>query len=105
MMTRRTSRRQWARIGTDLLQRCIASGLTVERRDGTFRSLPHAHRGLTPSGTWTAEARRNRELFNARMAELKATGRIPDDGLSRLDFVVEEEKALAPAVKLVRVRI
>jgi xylosylprotein 4-beta-galactosyltransferase len=95
----------WGFEDTDLLHRCIASGLTIEHRDDTFRSLSHAHRGLTAGGTWTAEALRNRELFNARMAELKATGRMPDDGLSRLDFVIEEEKALAPAVKLVRVRI
>ncbi len=95
----------WGFEDIDLHLRCIAAGLTIERRDGRFQSLPHKHRGASSDGRLAPETLRNRDLFNTSMAELKRTRTIPDDGLSDLVFAVEAQTPIAPGATLYRVRI
>jgi hypothetical protein len=84
----------WGGEDQEMLKRCILSDLAVERRDGTFRSLPHADRGYTsPGGPMTEDGIRNMTLFeerHARMADL-----MKEDGLSNLDFKLLRKAPIA----------
>jgi hypothetical protein len=95
----------WGFEDIDLRIRCIAAGLNVEHRDGTFQGLPHADRGRESDGRPTEEAVRNSNLFNARVADLKRTRTIPTDGLADLAFALESESMIGPNVHLHRVVI
>lgn len=95
----------WGFEDIDLRIRCIAASLGVEHRDGTFRSLPHPDRGRESDGSLTVEATRNSGLFNTRMADLKRTRTIPEDGLKDLTYTIESESVIGSNVHLHRVII
>jgi len=59
----------WGYEDTDLLQRCQRGGLTIERRDGTFVALPHAHAGYRDDDSPSEESEAMRALFEAKQAE------------------------------------
>jgi len=74
----------WGAEDYELGQRCVLSGIGFECRDGTYQSLPHEHRGLTPAGTHTKEAQRTFALFEGRRTRLREL--IAEDGLSTVDY-------------------
>lgn len=95
----------WGFEDTDLLLRCRAMGLAIEHRDGTFNSLAHADRGFNSDGTPSAESLKNRAVFEAKVAELRRTGTIPDDGLRDLRYQIDGKTDIGPNVRLHRVII
>lgn len=101
----------WGYEDADLRERCLACGLDIELRDGTFEALTHPNRGHNADMTPTASAIRNRRRFfeqfppdGSRQAEVR-------DGLGGLDFKVVETINLEPiqgersalSLKIVRV--
>ena len=73
----------WGYEDTDLLQRCQHGGLTIERRDGTFVALPHAHAGYRDDDSPSQEAEAMRALFEAKQAQPE---RARIDGLGSVRF-------------------
>jgi hypothetical protein len=74
----------WGPEDEELGMRCKLTGLGFDRRDGTYRGLPHRHAGFSAPGVLTEEARRTRALYAVRRRNLLAV--MADDGLSSLQF-------------------
>lgn len=82
----------WGPEDLELGIRAELMGLKRERRDGTFRSLPHPDNGLNPDLTPTPEAKATIALWQTRKDRLIDI--IPNDGLTSLTFKVLEENPL-----------
>jgi hypothetical protein len=80
----------WGYQDSDLRQRCVAEGLEIGLRDGTFEVLPHRSRGFLVGGGPTEENRRNRLLFTARRAVAKTLRLHRSDGLSTIGYKILE---------------
>ena len=74
----------WGGEDQEMLKRCILTDLAVERRDGTFRALPHADRGYSKPGVMNDEGMRNLALFESRHENMLDL--IKEDGLTTSDF-------------------
>jgi len=77
----------WGAEDMDFRNRCLAAGLRIAARDGTFHALRHPHNGILPDGSLRAEVRPNFAL----LASLWPRGPcppVPDEGLRTLDFEV-----------------
>jgi hypothetical protein len=74
----------WGPEGRDLAKRCQIAGLGFEKRDGTFISLPHKHRGFKADKTWTEEAVETHKLFQEKMKDFHHN--YLNDGLNTLEF-------------------
>lgn len=102
----------WGFEDSELRRRCVAAGLTIQYRDGTFRPLQHPHQGIGGDGNWTTTAQRNFGLLKSRWSGLKRGEVQRRDGLSSLRFAVlaREEfppdgPASAPPVRKTKVAI
>ncbi|MCC7275030.1 MAG: galactosyltransferase [Alphaproteobacteria bacterium] len=85
----------WGFEDSELRQRCVAAGLEIRYRDGTFEALPHAHQGFGPAGALNVTAERNRGLLKSRWRRL-ATGEAQrHDGLTSLRFRVASRHRLS----------
>lgn len=80
----------WGFQDSDLRERCIAEGLKIGFRDGTFTVLPHRSRGFRMDGAPTEEHERNRLLYEERRAVAKTLRRHRSDGLGDLDYKLLE---------------
>jgi len=80
----------WGYQDSDLRERCIAEGLEIGLRDGTFEVLPHRSRGFLVAGGPTEENKRNRLLFTARRAVAKTLRLHRSDGLSNIEYKILE---------------
>jgi hypothetical protein len=81
----------WGFSDTEMTVRCNITGLDFDKRDGTYQSLPHPHRGIERDGkTLTNDAAKNRERFVSRFPTLKETFR--QDGIADLTFRVLESR-------------
>lgn len=88
----------WGYQDADLRERCIAEGMQIGLRDGTFEALPHRSRGFLATGGPTEENKRNRLLFTARRAVAKSLRLHRSDGLSNIEFrILERGPILDPA--------
>jgi hypothetical protein len=52
----------WGPEDRELGFRCRMLGFEIDRRDGTYIPLKHAHTGFLSEGVWTEEARPTNEL-------------------------------------------
>jgi len=75
----------WGFHDNDLRNRCLAEGLEIELRDGTFNTLPHRNRGFASMGVPSEESRRNRAFYDARWPTPKDR-RYREDGLGNADY-------------------
>jgi glycosyl transferase family 7 (putative galactosyltransferase) len=82
----------WGCEDLELGQRCHIVGLGFEKRDGTYRALPHPHAGWTNLGTRTEDAQRTHAIFQKRRACLSEL--LPKDGLSTLTFKLLEKRPI-----------
>jgi N-terminal region of glycosyl transferase group 7/N-terminal domain of galactosyltransferase len=80
----------WGYQDSDLRERCLAEGLEIGFRDGTFEVLPHRSRGFLTSGEPTEENRRNRALYEARRAVATTERPHRSDGLGSTEYKVLE---------------
>lgn len=83
----------WGPEDFELGQRCKFLGMNFERRDGTYKALPHKHAGFSAPGIWTDEARRTGEVFEERRKNF--TTLMMQDGLNSLAFNVMEKRPLS----------
>ena len=74
----------WGSEDKELGARCVFTGLGFERRDGTYRALPHRHAGFAAPGIYTEAARRNRALFRTRRERIREL--MDEDGLRNVRF-------------------
>lgn len=100
----------WGYEDTDLRHRCLAHGLTVDHRDGTYQPLQHRNRGLNRDLSYNEVGRKNRRRFNQRKSDLRFKEISGGDGLGQLDYRIDERRPLADpagspfqAVELVKV--
>jgi hypothetical protein len=82
----------WGPEDRELGFRCRAQGYQIERRDGTYIPLKHAHAGFSAEGVWTEEARHTMELNKKRQLRLREL--IDEDGLNTLKFDLVQKKPL-----------
>ena len=74
----------WGPEDKELGMRCVAAGLGFDRRDGTYRALPHKHAGFSAPKVHTEEARRYLALFETRRERIREL--MDEDGLQNLRF-------------------
>ncbi|MGH6727177.1 MAG: galactosyltransferase-related protein [Pseudolabrys sp.] len=74
----------WGPEDKELGMRCVAAGLAFDRRDGTYRALPHTHSGFSAPGVFTEEAKRNLAVYEKRRDRIGEL--MDDDGLRNLKF-------------------
>lgn len=74
----------WGAEDRELRERCNVAGLGFDRRDGTFRGLPHEHAGFSSSGVHNDVAARNTALRLDRQKDFRDF--MVMDGLSSLSF-------------------
>ena len=79
----------------DLRERCLAEGLSIGLRDGTFESLPHRNRGWTATGERTEEHRRNLALYEHRKSVARTERLHRTDGLDTIDYKLIERSGIA----------
>ncbi len=72
----------WGCEDVDLRFRVECASKSIDRRDGTFRALPHPHRGFVTPGVLNAEARATHALLRGRLHDFPSYAR--RDGLSTL---------------------
>jgi N-terminal region of glycosyl transferase group 7/N-terminal domain of galactosyltransferase len=82
----------WGPEDVDLRLRCESRGLSIARRDGTFRALPHRHNGFVSPGVHSEQGVATHRLFEARRARFLE--HCASDGLSTLTMTVEWSKPL-----------
>lgn len=98
----------WGMEDVELRARCDLAGLAIDRRDGTYRSLPHSSSGWSAQGR-TAEAEATRALWRQRAPQLSDLVR--SDGIGSLRYTVQSRNTVRvsgldyPRVELVRVDI
>lgn len=95
----------WGFEDVDLRNRCLAAGLDIELRDGTYQPLHHANAGLDASLSFTEDARRNRALCRAKHERLLRDGVDRADGLTSCRFEVVGRIDLGPAAERVTVHL
>jgi predicted glycosyltransferase involved in capsule biosynthesis len=76
----------WGAEDEELGMRCALTGLGFDRRDGTYRALPHKHGGYSAPGVYTEEARRTLALFEARRQHILEF--MKEDDLQALKFKI-----------------
>jgi xylosylprotein 4-beta-galactosyltransferase len=74
----------WGPEDKELGVRCVLTGLGFDRRDGTYRALPHKHAGFAAPGVYTDDAQRNLVLYETRRERIREL--IDVDGLRNLKF-------------------
>jgi len=82
----------WGPEDLELGLRCRLAGSTINKRDGTYRPLPHQHAGFMKPGVHTEEAQETARLFSTRRERLKELALA--DGLSSLAYTVLEKAAI-----------
>jgi hypothetical protein len=82
----------WGREDTELKQRIGFAGFDIERRDGTYLSLPHVHAGYSSPGVLTDEARMIEALYRTRRDHLREL--MESDGISSLQFNTVERQPI-----------
>jgi len=85
----------WGFEDIDLLARCICSGITIDRRKGTFHPIDHANEGFSADGVPTAAHLTNQRLYQSRWPRSltrdgidRAASRMDQDGLSSIRYTV-----------------
>jgi hypothetical protein len=91
----------WGFEDIDLLARCICSGITIDRRKGTFHPLNHASEGFRADGQPSEAHLSNQRLYQSRWPRAlardtidRAASRMDQDGLSALRFTVSHRRTL-----------
>jgi hypothetical protein len=74
----------WGAEDEELGMRCVLAGLGFDRRDGTYRALPHKDAGFAAPGVHTEEARHNITLYKTRRERIREL--MDEDGLQNLKF-------------------
>jgi hypothetical protein len=74
----------WGYEDEELRERCGTVGLSIERREGTYQSLPHENVGYNSDGKHNPIATRNLNLCKKRLKNLKEL--MSKDGLNSLDY-------------------
>jgi predicted glycosyltransferase involved in capsule biosynthesis len=90
----------WGPEDFELGQRCKFLGLNFERRDGTYKALPHKHAGFSAPGVLTEEARLTRAMFEGRRKNFTAL--MAEDGLNSIAFNVVEKRPLSTHGQAIR---
>jgi hypothetical protein len=80
----------WGYQDSDLRERCLAEGMRIGLRDGTFEVQPHRSRGFLATGAPTEEHQRNRALFEKRLAVARTLRLHRSDGLSNIEYKILE---------------
>lgn len=101
----------WGYEDTDLRERCLACGLDIALRDGTFEALTHLNRGHNEDMTLSESGMRNHHRYIDQLQLLRSCQRDSWDGLKDIDFKVVETVNLEPipgqrtpsALRIVRV--
>jgi len=86
----------WGYEDDDLRERCLACGLEIALRDGTFEPLTHRNRGHNEDLTPTEAAVRNRLRFIDQRPILRAGRKESWDGLRQTEFKLIETIRLEP---------
>jgi len=86
----------WGFEDSDLRMRCLAAGLGIELRDGTYLSLEHENQGLNQDLSFNKEGSRNREIFQREHMARNESGteKLQADGLDDLQFTILERRCL-----------
>jgi hypothetical protein len=80
----------WGYEDLDLRARCVAEGLEIGYRDGTFGPIRHVSRGYQPDGGRSEANLVNRKLYQANYAAMQTSQAHRQDGLNDLRFEVLE---------------
>lgn len=91
----------WGFEDVDLRLRCECAGLTIAMRDGTFKALPHKHKGYIEPGRLSPEALATKRLLESRLPDFREY--YPRQGLSSLATVPVWTRVLASTGSVVRV--
>lgn len=89
----------WGPEDLELGLRCRLLGYPIEKRDGTYQSLPHRHSGFERPGVYTQEARETASTFSRRKPQLEQL--MKSDGLSNLSYSLLDRQNLKVAQKVV----
>jgi predicted glycosyltransferase involved in capsule biosynthesis len=89
----------WGPEGRDLAIRCQIVSLDFDKRDGTFMSLPHNHRGFKADRTWTDEAIETHRLFQEKIKNIHRE--YLKDGLNTLKFEKIDTKNISISGKVI----
>src|SRR5258707_479168 len=91
----------WGFLDTDIALRCMADGVPLSRRKGTYQLLPHVNSGFEATGKSSEAHARNRALFEerfpptVRQLEAYRQTRMKDqDGLSKINFSIVGRRTL-----------
>lgn len=82
----------WGCEDLDLRFRCHCRGLSIAKRDGTFRALPHAHNGFVAPGVRSPQAAATHALLEARLPSFRES--FLREGLSTLEMTLEWTRAI-----------
>jgi hypothetical protein len=74
----------WGPEDLELGLRCRFSDFQIDKRDGTYQSLPHQHAGFEKPGVLTPEAKKSAAMFASRRDRLRELSL--SDGLSNLRY-------------------
>jgi hypothetical protein len=83
----------WGYEDLDLKNRFERAGISMGRRKGTFRALPHDHNAYDDNRMLNAVARANADLYLSRCA---ASAPVAEDGLSTVAFEILNRRAMRP---------
>lgn len=87
----------WGFQDSDLRERCLAEGLEIGFRDGTFETQPHRNRGFTATGGRTEDHDRNRAQYERRRALARTERLHRADGLGNIAYEIRERVGIADA--------
>ena len=102
----------WGSEDRDLRMRCLAEGLKIGSRDGTYDRLTHVNQGHTPDGKANAQQLKNRALCAQRIELIRTRAAHREDGLTSARFEQLEQGPISdrsgkpyPNVERVLVRV
>ncbi|MFP6740688.1 MAG: galactosyltransferase-related protein [Alphaproteobacteria bacterium] len=81
----------WGAEDDDLRKRCLAEGLDIEHRDGTFQFMQHVSRGFDKEGESTPESLANQDVLRHKTKLIEEPAGHRDDGLNTARYTVTRQ--------------